>query len=174
MGGIYELEGVRPDIAAGAYVHPDAVIIGDVVIAAGCFVGPSACLRGDLGRILMGEGSNVQDCCVMHTFPDEASVLGENSTVGHGAVLHGCRVGANVLVGMKAVIMDGAEIGENSIVAAMAFVRKGFKSEAGSLIAGIPADVVRRLKASEVADRGTDAMAYQHLTKRYRRGLRRI
>ena len=119
---IYEYAGIRPVIDASAFVHPEAVIIGDVIIGAGVYIAPLASLRGDLGRLIIEAGANVQDGCVMHGFPDKDCVIEEDGHVGHGAVLHGCRIGRNALVGMNATVMDGAVVGANAFVAAMAFV----------------------------------------------------
>ena len=117
----YSLEGLTPVVDPTAYVHPTAVLIGDVIIGPGCYVGPLAALRGDFGRIILEEGANLQDTCVMHGFPDSDTVVERNGHIGHGAVLHGCRIGADALVGMNAVVMDKAHIGERCIVAATAF-----------------------------------------------------
>ncbi|HEX6012699.1 MAG TPA: phenylacetic acid degradation protein PaaY, partial [Geminicoccaceae bacterium] len=123
MAQVYAIEGIAPVVHPTAFVHPTAVLIGDVIVGPRCYVGPVASLRGDFGRLILGEGANLQDTCVMHGFPNTDTVVEEDGHIGHGAVLHGCRIGRNVLVGMNAVVMDGAEIGESSIVAAMAFVR---------------------------------------------------
>ena len=92
---VYSLEGITPVVHPEAYVHETAVLIGDVIIGAGCYVGPNASLRGDFGRIVVGEGANVQDVCVMHTFPGKDCVVNRNGHIGHGAVLHGCIIGEN-------------------------------------------------------------------------------
>ena len=126
-GHIYSIDGITPVVDPSAYVHPTAVLIGDVIVGAGCYVGPHASLRGDFGRVEMRAGSNIQDSCVMHSFPGQDAVIEEDGHVGHGAVLHGCTVGRNAMVGMNAVVMDGAVIGECAIVAAMAFVKANHK-----------------------------------------------
>src|SRR5690606_2165065 len=110
-----------------AYVHPSAILIGDVIVGPHCYVGPAASLRGDFGRLILERGANVQDTCVMHGFPDSDTVVEEDGHIGHGAVLHGCRVGRNSLIGMNAVLMDGAVIGPDCIVAAMAFIKAGMQ-----------------------------------------------
>ena len=122
---IYEYEGVKPVVDPTAYIHPTAVLIGDVIIGPKCFVGPCAVLRGDIGRLIMKEGSNMQDTCVVHSFPGDDTIVEENGHIGHGAILHGCIIKRNAMVGMNAVVMDNAVIGENSFVAAMAFVKAG-------------------------------------------------
>ena len=107
----YSLDGLTPVVDPTAYVHPSAVLIGDVIVGPHCYVGPLASLRGDFGRIVLEEGANLQDTCVMHGFPDSDTVVERNGHIGHGAVLHGCRIGADALVGMNAVVMDNARIG---------------------------------------------------------------
>ncbi|WP_109513139.1 phenylacetic acid degradation protein PaaY [Pseudomonas ovata] len=162
----YSLDGLTPVIHPTAYVHPTAVLIGDVIIGPGCYVGPLASLRGDFGRIVLEEGANIQDTCVMHGFPDSDTVLGRNGHVGHGAVLHGCRIGEDVLVGMNAVVMDYAEIGARSFVAATSFVKARFRCEAQSLVIGSPATVKRALSDDEVAWKQAGTREYQQLAQR--------
>ena len=120
---MYEFESLRPVIDASAFVHPTAVLIGDVIIGPGGLVGPCASLRGDLGRIELKAGSNVQDNCTVHCFPGKDVIIEEDGHIGHGAVLHSCIIRRNAMVGMNAIVMDDAVIGENSFVAAMAFVK---------------------------------------------------
>lgn len=162
----YAIDGVLPVVDPSAYVHPTAVLIGDVIVGAHCYIGPCACLRGDFGRIVIGPGANVQDNCVLHGFPDQATVVEENGHIGHGAVLHGCRVGRNALVGMNAVIMDNAVVGEASIVAASAFVKAGQEIPARTLVAGMPAKVIRPLSDEEIAWKTEGTRTYQDLTRR--------
>lgn len=162
----YSIEGVIPVIDPSAYVHPSAVLIGDVIVGPGCYVGPCASLRGDFGRIVLHKGANVQDTCVIHGFPDQDTVVEENGHIGHGAVLHSCVIRRDVLVGMNAVVMDEAEIGAASIVAACAFVPAGMKVPPRSLVAGMPAKVKRELSDAEVAWKLEGTQTYQDLTRR--------
>lgn len=162
----YSIEGVVPVIDPSAYVHPTAVLIGDVIIGENCYVGPNACLRGDFGRIVLKAGANVQDTCVMHGFPDHDTVVEENGHIGHGAVLHSCIVRRGALVGMNAVVMDEAEVGEQSIVAACAFVPAGMRIPPRSLVAGIPAKIKRELSEAEIAWKTQGTLTYQELTLR--------
>lgn len=166
MAKVYSIEGVTPVVHPSAYVHPSAVIIGDVLVGAECYIGPNACLRGDFGRILIERGVNVQDCCIVHGFPERDTVVEENGHIGHGAVLHCCRIGRNALVGMNAVVMDKAEVGEAAIVAAMAFVKAGTVVPPKSLAAGIPAKVVRALTEQEIAWKSEGTALYQELARR--------
>jgi phenylacetic acid degradation protein len=162
----YAIEGVIPVIDPTAYVHPTAVLIGDVIVGPNCYVGPNACLRGDFGRIVLETGSNLQDTCVVHGFPDHDTVVEENGHIGHGAVLHSCIVRRDALVGMNAVVMDDAEVGEQAIVAACAFVRAGMKVPPRSLAAGVPAKVVRELSEKEIAWKLEGTQIYHNLAQR--------
>ena len=135
----YAIDGLVPVVDPSAYVHPSAVLIGDVIVGPGCYVGPGASLRADFGRIVLGEGANVQDNCVAHGFPYADTVVEPDGHIGHGAVLHACVVRRDALVGINAVVMDEAEIGEQAIVAACAFVPVGMKVPPRWLVVGAPA-----------------------------------
>lgn len=163
---VYSIDGVTPVVDPSAYVHPTAVLIGDVVIGPECYVGPNASLRGDFGRLILKRGANVQDTCVMHGFPNTDTVVEENGHIGHGAVLHCCQIGRNALVGMNAVVMDGATIGAESIVAAGAFVKAGFSCDPRSMLVGAPAKVLRQVSDKELAWKTAGTEQYQLLSKR--------
>lgn len=163
---VFAIDGIVPVVDPTAYVHPSAVLIGDVIIGPGCYVGPCASLRGDFGRLILERGSNIQDTCVMHGFPGTDTVVEEDGHIGHGAVLHGCRVGRNALVGMNAVIMDNAVIGEASIVAASAFVKAGVEIPPRVLVAGMPAKVIRPLSEEEIRWKSEGTATYQDLSRR--------
>ena len=163
MAKVYEIGGVIPVIDPTSFVHPDAVIIGDVIIGPCCYIGPCACLRGDLGRIMIGPGGNIQDTCVIHSFPGRDVILEENCHVGHGAILHGCTIERNALIGMNSVVMDRAVIGENSFVAAMSFVPSGMSAGANMLIGGVPAKEMRPLTEEEIRWKSEGTMLYQRL-----------
>jgi phenylacetic acid degradation protein len=163
---VYSINGVTPVVDPTAFVHPSAVLIGDVIVAAGCYIGPCASLRGDFGRIEMRADANLQDGCIMHGFPGTDTVIEEEGHVGHGAVLHGCVVQRNALVGMNAVINDNAVIGESAIVAAMAFVKAGMIVPPRVLVAGLPAKVIRPLTDQELAWKIEGTQSYQELTRR--------
>lgn len=160
---IWSWDGIRPVIDPAAFVHPDATVIGDVIIGPAVYVGPGAVLRGDFGRIVLERGCNVQETCVVHSFPGKDVLVAEAGHVGHGAVLHGCTVGANAMIGMNAVVMDEAEIGENAIVAAMAFVKAGVRIPAGALAVGAPAKVARMLSDDEIDWKRRGTAIYQRL-----------
>jgi len=162
----YALEGVIPVVDPSAYVHPTAVLIGDVIVGPQCYVGPGAVLRGDFGRIVLKAGANLQDTCVMHGFPDHDTVVEENGHIGHGAVLHSCVVRRDALVGMNAVVMDEADIGEQAVVAACAFVPAGMQVPPRTLVAGTPAKVRRELSQQEIDWKLVGTRTYQDLTRR--------
>jgi len=170
---IYSLEGITPVVHPRAHVHETAVLIGDVIIGAGCYIGPNASLRGDFGRIIVQQGANVQDTCVMHTFPGKDCMVERAGHIGHGAVLHGCRIGVNAMVGMKAVVMDDAVIGESSIVGATAFVAAKFTCPPRSLVIGVPARIKRELSEKEIEWKTRGTREYQQLVGRCRASLLR-
>jgi len=170
----YSIEGVVPVVDPSAYVHPTAVLIGDVIVGPGCYVGPNACLRGDFGRIVLKSGANVQDTCVVHGFPAQDTVVEENGHIGHGAVLHSCVVRRDALVGMNAVVMDEAEVGERAVVAASAFVPAGMKIAPATLVAGVPAKVIRALRDEEIAWKLEGTQTYQDLTCRCLASMREV
>ena len=163
---VYSLEGITPVVHPAAFVHETAVLIGDVIIGADCYIGPNASLRGDFGRIIVERGANVQDTCVMHSFPGKDCVVESDGHIGHGAVLHGCRIGSNALIGMNAVVMDDAVIGGSSIVTASAFVAAGFECSPRSLVVGAPARIKRELSDKEIEWKTRGTQEYQQLTTR--------
>lgn len=171
---IYAIEDLVPVVDPSSYVHPTAVLIGDVIIGKNCYIGPHAVLRGDFGRIELKNGCNVQDTCVMHSFPDKDCIIEDDGHIGHGAILHGCLIGRNALVGMNAVVMDDAVIGAESLVAATAFVKSGFECPPRSLLAGSPAKIRRELSEQEVAWKSAGTLEYQRLTQRCFTSLREI
>ncbi|WP_428424365.1 phenylacetic acid degradation protein PaaY [Methylibium sp.] len=170
----FAIEGVVPVIDPSAYVHPTAVLIGDVIIKARCYIGPCACLRGDFGRIVIEAGANVQDTCVIHGFPDQDTVVEENGHIGHGAVLHSCVVRRDALVGMNAVVMDEAEIGAQAVVAACAFVPAGTRVAPRTLVAGVPAKTIRALTDDELAWKLEGTKTYHDLTRRSLSSLQEV
>ncbi|HEX8739081.1 MAG TPA: transferase hexapeptide repeat family protein [Casimicrobiaceae bacterium] len=163
---VYSIDGVTPVVDPGAYVHPSAVLIGDVIIGARCYIGPCASLRGDFGRIVVEEGANLQDGCVMHGFPGTDTIVEVDGHIGHGAILHGCVIGKNALVGMNAVVNDNASIGDGAIVAAMAFVKARMVVPPRMLVAGMPARIVRELTEQELGWKVEGTQSYQELTRR--------
>ena len=171
---VWAIDGIVPVVDPSSFVHPTAVLIGDVIVGPGCYIGPGASLRGDFGRLVMHAGGNLQDNCVVHGFPGTDTVMEEDAHIGHGAVLHGCTVKRNALVGMNAVVMDGAVIGESAFVAAMAFVKAGFAVPARTLVAGIPAKIMRPLSDDEIAWKGQGTREYQELARRSLATMQRV
>lgn len=169
---VYSIDGVTPVVDPTAFVHPSAVLIGDVIVGPGVYVGPCASLRGDFGRLVIREGANIQDCCIVHGFPDADTVIGRNGHIGHGAIIHGAVIGDNALIGMNAVINDYAEIGEAAIIAALAFVKAQDKIPPRSLAAGIPARVLRELTRAELDWKAGGTRLYQNLALRSLKTMR--
>lgn len=163
---VYSIDGVTPVVHPLAFVHPEAVLIGDVIIEEGCYIGPCASLRGDFGRIIVRKGSNVQDNCTLHSMPGFDCVVGVDGHIGHGAIIHSAQLGPNVLVGMNAVVMDHARIGESAMIGAMSFVKAGAEVPARHLAAGVPARVLRELSVDELAKKIEATKLYQQLARR--------
>src|SRR3954471_1227714 len=171
---VYAIDGLVPVVDPSAFVHPSAVLIGDVIVGARAYIGPCASLRGDFGRIVVEEGANIQDHCTMHGFPGKDTVAGAESTIGHGAILHGCVVRRGALVGMNAVVNDNAEVGEEAIVAALAFVKAEARIPARALAAGIPARVLRELSPEEITWKHGNMLLYQQLARRSLTTMREV
>ncbi|MGP8121397.1 MAG: transferase hexapeptide repeat family protein [Xanthobacteraceae bacterium] len=169
---VYSIDGVTPVVDPRSFVHPDAVLIGDVIVEEGCYIGPCASLRGDFGRIVVRSGSNVQDNCTLHSMPGFDCVIGPNGHIGHGAIIHSAQLGANVLVGMNAVVMDHARIGEAAIIGAMSFVKAGAEVPPRHLATGAPARVLRELSEDELAKKVDGTRMYQELAQRCLASLR--
>ena len=166
MPKVYAIDGIIPVVDPSAFVHPSAVLIGDVIVGARAYIGPCASLRGDFGRIIVEPGANLQDSCTMHGFPGKDTVAGAESTIGHGAILHGCVVRRGALVGMNCVVNDNAEIGEEAMVAALSFVKAEARIPPRSLAAGIPARVLRELREEELHWKRENMHGYQSLARR--------
>lgn len=171
---VYQIDGMTPVVPPESYVHPTAVLIGDVILGKGVYVGPNASLRGDFGRIVVKDGANIQDNCIMHGFPEQDTVVEEEGHIGHGAILHGCIIRRNALVGMNAVIIDGAVIGENSIVGAAAFVKAKAEMPADHLIIGSPAKAIRVLSEQEKEWKKQGTREYQTLVERCKQTMHQV
>lgn len=171
---IWELDGVAPQIADDAWIAPDAQIIGRVVIEPGASIWWGAVLRGDNEEIRVGRGSNVQDLCCLHTDPGFPLVLGANVTVGHRAMLHGCRIGDASLIGMGATVLNGAKIGAGSLIGASALVSEGKDIPDRVLVMGAPGRVVRDIDDAQYQDLLESAARYQANGARFRAGLKRL
>ena len=161
----------HPHIDASAYVAEGAQLIGDVVLGPQASVWFNAVLRGDTEQISIGAGSNVQDGAVLHADPGFPCTVGDGVVTGHGAILHGCQIGDNCLIGMGAIILNGARIGPGSIVAAGALVPEGKEFPANALVMGVPAKVVRELTAQDREQIAAGARRYQERARRFRAEL---
>ena len=174
MANCYEFKGFVPVIPEDTFVHPQAMLIGNVILGHGCYIGPGASLRGDFGRIVVGDGANVQDNCILHSFPGRDAVVEPDGHIGHGAILHGCTIGQNALVGMNDVIMDGVILGAESIVGAQAFVRGETVVPPRSMVVGSPAKVIREVTEKEVAWKTRGTAEYQQLARDCLAGLKPV
>jgi phenylacetic acid degradation protein len=174
MVKVYSIDGVTPVVHPTAFVHPRAVLIGDVVVGPRAYIAPCASLRGDIGRIRVGEGANVQDSCLMHCFPDAECIIEDWGHVGHGVVMHGAIVRNNALIGMNSVLMDGCVVGESAFVAAMSFVPAGYQVPPRTLAAGIPVRIRRELKNDEIAWKRRGTEEYHRIAERSRATMREV
>jgi gamma-carbonic anhydrase len=146
---VYPFKGRMPSIADDVFIAPGAMIIGDVTIHEGASIWYNAVVRGDTAPIVIGHRTNIQDNCILHVDPDAPLIIGDDCTVGHGAVVHGATVNDRVLIGMKAVVLSHAQVGEDTIIGACALVSEHKEIPAGMLVVGIPARVARPLKQEE-------------------------
>ncbi|EIE52546.1 anhydrase [Salipiger aestuarii] len=168
---IYSLDGVAPQIAASAWVAPDANIVGKVVLSEASSVWFACTLRGDNEEIRLGAGSNLQENVVCHTDPGYPLIIGAGCTVGHKAMLHGCTIGDNSLVGMGATILNGARIGRDCLIGAGALISEGKVIPDGSLVMGMPGKVVRALDEQAIEGLRQSALRYQANARRFADGL---
>lgn len=171
---IYELDGIAPTIHEDTWVAPDANLIGDVVLEEGASVWFGCTLRGDNERLTIGKGTNVQENCVFHTDMGFPLTLGENVTIGHKAMLHGCTVGDGSLIGMGATVLNGAKIGKGCLIGAGALVTEGKVIPDGTMVLGSPGKVVRELDDATKQGLIASALHYQDNMRRFRSGLKAI
>ena len=160
---IYEFDGFVPVVHQSAFVHPHAAVTGNVVIGRDVYVGPGAAIRGDWGGIIIEDGCNVQENCTIHMFPGVTVVLEEAAHIGHGAVVHGARIGANALIGMNAVVMDNATVGAGSIVGALCFVPSQMAIPPRKVVVGNPAKIVKDVSDDMLAWKSDGTALYQQL-----------
>lgn len=159
----YKFKDWTPVVSSSSYVHPSAVLIGNVIIGEKVYIGPGAVLRGDWGKIVIEDGCNVQENCVIHMFPGTKVHLHKNAHVGHGAIIHGAILKENCLIGMNSVVMDDAVIGENAIIGALSFVVAKTVIAKNSLAVGNPAKVIRELKKEQIEWKTKGTEYYQKL-----------
>ncbi len=171
---IYQLDEHSPRVAQTAWIADSAQVIGNVELADGASVWFGSILRGDSELLRIGKGSNVQDACVIHADPGFPVTLGENVSIGHQVMLHGCTVGDGSLIGIQAIVLNGAKIGRNCLVGAGALVTEGKEFPDGSMILGVPAKVVRALRPEEIAGLQRVANHYVDNARRFKAGLKKI
>jgi phenylacetic acid degradation protein len=162
---IYEFNGIKPVIHTSSFIHPQATVTGNVIIGKDVYIGPGAALRGDWGKIIIEDGCNVQENCIIHMFPGLTVVLKESAHIGHGAIIHGAVIGRNCLIGMNAVIMDEVELGDECIVGALSFIKQGEKFPSRSLIAGNPAKLVKEVTQEMIDWKTKGTKLYQQLPR---------
>ena len=171
---VYSLDGVRPQVADSVWIADSAQVMGRVDLAADVSIWFGAVLRGDTEEMRIGRGSNIQDGSVLHSDVDKPLTVGDNVTVGHLVMLHGCTIGDDSLIGIGAVVLNGARIGKGCLVGARALVTEGKEFPDGSMILGSPAKVVRALSPGELAGLRSSASHYVDNARRFRDGLVRL
>lgn len=169
---VYEFKGFRPVVHPSAFIHPQAVVTGNVIIGRDVYVGPGAALRGDWGEIVIEDGCNIQENCTIHMFPGLKVLLRTAAHIGHGAIIHGATIGRNAMIGMNAVIMDHAEIGDESIVGALAFIKAEEVIPPRSLVVGNPGRIIRAVSEEMVAWKTKGTELYQRLPAELHEHLR--
>ncbi len=171
---IYELKGKTPRISPEAFVHPDAVVIGDVAIGARCFIGPGAVLRGDFGPIGLAQGVSFQDNAVIHVSPGSEVAIERDVIIGHSALLHDVRIAPRVVIGMGAVLLFNVVCEEDAFVAAGAVVPRGMKVPAAMIAGGNPAKILRKASDEQIRYAAEGVRLYQELARLYRETMQRI
>jgi phenylacetic acid degradation protein len=169
---IYSFAGFIPVIHKSAFVHPQAAVTGNVIIGRDVYIGPGAALRGDWGGIEIADGCNVQENCTIHGFPGVTVVLEESAHVGHGAVIHGARIGRNALIGMNAVVMDHAVVGAGCVVGALTFVPSEMVIPERKVVVGAPAKIVRDVSDEMLKWKTDGTRLYQQLPAMMRESWR--
>ena len=167
---IYSFAGFTPVVHETAFVHPQAAVTGNVIIGRDVYIGPGAALRGDWGGIEIADGCNVQENCTIHAFPGVTVVLEESAHIGHGAVIHGARIGRNALIGMNAVVMDHAVVGAGCIVGALTFVPSEMVIPERKVVVGAPAKIVRDVTDDMLQWKTEGTRLYQQLPEMMRAG----
>jgi carbonic anhydrase/acetyltransferase-like protein (isoleucine patch superfamily) len=168
---IYSFKGIRPVVHKSSYIHPQAVVTGNVHIGKKCYIGPGAALRGDWGQIIIEDGCNVQENCIIHMFPGITVLLKEAAHIGHGAIIHGSTIGNNCLVGMNAVIMDNVQLGDESIVGALTLIREGEIIPARSVVVGNPGKIIKQVTNEMLNWKTAGTALYQQLPAECRKTL---
>jgi len=174
MPNVFEFDGFIPVVHESAFIHPNATVTGNVVIGRDVYVGPGAAIRGDWGGVVIEDGCNVQEGCVIHMFPGVTVVLERSAHIGHGAVVHGARIGENALVGMNAVVMDNAVVGAECIVGALCFVPSKMEIPPRKVVVGNPAKIVKDVSDEMLAWKTEGTALYQALPKQLHATLRAV
>lgn len=167
----YEFKGIKPVADESSFVHPQAVVTGNVIIGKNCYIGPGAALRGDWGQIILEDGCNVQENCTIHMFPGVTVLLKEGAHIGHGAIIHGATIGKNCLVGMNAVIMDNVQLGDECIVGALTFIKEGEVISSRSLVVGNPGKIIKEVSDEMMSWKTEGTKLYQQLPAECRTSL---
>ncbi|HUQ48936.1 MAG TPA: transferase hexapeptide repeat family protein [Gemmatimonadaceae bacterium] len=171
---IFEFEGFRPVVHESAFVHPNATVTGNVIIGRDVYIGPGAAIRGDWGGIIIEDGCNVQENCTVHMFPGVTVLLESGAHIGHGAIVHGARVGRNSLVGMNAVLMDNATIGVECIIGALCFVPAEMQIPDRKVVVGNPAKIVKDVSDEMIAWKTEGTKIYQQLPGQLHKSLKAV
>ncbi len=161
----YEFNEIKPVVHESSFIHPQAAITGNVIIGKDVYVGPGAAIRGDWGKIIIEDGCNVQENCIIHMFPGITVLLKEGAHIGHGAIIHGATIGKNCLVGMNAVIMDNVELGDECIVGALTFIKEDEKIPARSMLVGNPSKIIKQVTDEMLQWKTEGTKLYQQLPK---------
>jgi phenylacetic acid degradation protein len=160
---IYEFKGFRPVIKESSFIHPQATVIGNVIIGEHVYIGPGAAIRGDWGQIIIEDGCNIQENCTIHMFPGTKVLLKKSAHIGHGAIIHGASIGENSLIGMNAVVMDDVVIGNECVVGALSFIPANTVFPTRSVIVGNPAKVIKEVSDELIAWKTQGTILYQKL-----------
>lgn len=171
---IKDYDGHKPSINPTAYISENALIIGKVFLGPDVSIWPGVVLRGDVEDIIVNDSSNLQDGTLVHTNYNQATIIGKGVTVGHGAILHGCRVGDNCLIGMGAIILNGAIVGDNCLIAAGALVKENEHVPEGVLVAGVPGRIARKLTEDEIEKIRSSAQEYKNFAAQHRNNSKAI
>ena len=165
MANIFEFKGNKPVIDKSAFIHPNATVIGNVIIGKDVYIGPGAAIRGDWGKIIIEDGCNVQENCIIHMFPGTTVLLKAGAHIGHGAVIHGSTIGKNVMVGISAVIMDNVIVGDNCIIGALTFIPEGINIPNRKVVVGSPAKIIKDVSDEMLKWKTEGTKIYQALPK---------
>ena len=171
---VYEFNGKIPRISASAFVHPDAVIIGDVTIGESCFIGPGAVIRGDFGSIILGEGVSFQDNAVIHVNIESKVVIEKDVIVGHGVLLHDVHILPRAIIGMGSVLMFNVICEEDSFVAAGSVVPQGMRVPSGTIVGGNPAKIIKKASEKNIRETAEGVNLYRELARTYRETMKKI